>query len=242
VRLDAPALRLAYGSDGIPVGVDLLSGERVNAHRAIISNLTIWDTYGKLVGLAHTPKEIAAKLKRLSAWGAYLLFLSIDDPKRLPASRILIVCDRTGNEPYAPERDQLSINMSPDTWGSDHSALTVTTFAHAQDWFSFHEDTTSHEQQDQAASEFWWRRLHQALPELGDSVELIETATPQTFYETTRRRFGMIGHPASGSANVFDFSRTAFPNLFLVGDTSSQGIGLEAVAQTALALADLLAH
>ncbi len=243
VRLDAPVLRLAYKSDGTPIGVDLLSGERVTARRAIISNLTIWDTYGKLVGLTRTPREVAARLKSISAWGAYLLFLTIDDPNRLPASHALVVCDRTETGPYAPERNQLAINLTAKTsTASGNTAMTVTTFTHAQDWFSFHEDSTSHEQQDQAALELWWKRLHQALPELGSSVELIETATPQTFYETTRRRFGMIGRPVSGSGNSFEFSRTGLPNLFLVGDTSSQGIGLQGVAQSALALANLLAN
>src|SRR5207245_1318776 len=92
LRVDAPVLRLAYESDGVPIGVDLLSGERVAARNAIISNLTIWDTYGKLVGPARTPKSIATNLKALSAWGAYLLFLSNDDPGRVPASHMLAVC------------------------------------------------------------------------------------------------------------------------------------------------------
>jgi len=46
LRLNTPVLRLSYGPDGLPTGVDLLSGERVTATRAIISNLTVWDTYG----------------------------------------------------------------------------------------------------------------------------------------------------------------------------------------------------
>src|SRR5207248_1740848 len=74
LRVDAPVLRLAYGNEGVPIGVDLLSGERVTARRAIISNLTIWDTYGKLVGPGRTPKSIARNLRGLSAWGSYLLF------------------------------------------------------------------------------------------------------------------------------------------------------------------------
>src|SRR5712692_5903430 len=45
IRLNSPVLRLAYAANGSPVGVDLLSGERVLATRAIVSNLTVWDTY-----------------------------------------------------------------------------------------------------------------------------------------------------------------------------------------------------
>lgn len=241
VRLDAPVLRLAYGSDGVPTGVDLLSGERVTARRAIVSNLTIWDTYGKLVGISRTPETIGSHLKRLSAWGAYLLFLTIDDPRRLPGSRMLVVCDRNDGGPYAPERNQLSINVSSNTSSASGSrAMTVTTFTRAEDWFSFHEDSTSHEQQDRAALELWWSRLHAALPELDGYVELLETATPQTFYETNRRRFGMIGSPVPSLSANLDFSRTVFPNLFLVGDTVSGGIGVEGTARCALSLCDSL--
>src|SRR5260221_430428 len=68
LRLNAPVLRLAYGSDGLPVGVDLLSGERVTATRAIVSNLTVWDTYGKLIGLSRTPLSISAQLRRMQSW------------------------------------------------------------------------------------------------------------------------------------------------------------------------------
>ena len=92
IRLNAPVLRLAYASDGVPVGIDLLSGERVLAKRAIISNLTVWDTYGKLVGPGRTPKAIAAEIRNLHAWGAYLLFLSMDEDaqNRLAARRMLV--------------------------------------------------------------------------------------------------------------------------------------------------------
>src|SRR6476646_6370254 len=47
VRLNTPVLRLAYDSSGAAAGVDLLNGEQVFAKKAIVSNLTIWDTYGK---------------------------------------------------------------------------------------------------------------------------------------------------------------------------------------------------
>src|SRR5204862_178981 len=60
LRLSSPVLRLAYGPDGSPIGVDLLNGERVAATRAIVSNLTIWDTYGKLIGPARTPRQMSS--------------------------------------------------------------------------------------------------------------------------------------------------------------------------------------
>jgi phytoene dehydrogenase-like protein len=75
LRLDSPVLRLAYAANGEAVGIDLLSGERVLASRAIVSNLTVWDTYGKLFGLSRTPRSISSELRNSHAWGAYLMFL-----------------------------------------------------------------------------------------------------------------------------------------------------------------------
>lgn len=241
LRLNSPVLRLAYGTDGKPIGVDLLSGERVIAKRAIISNLTIWDTYGKLVGPSRTPREVASELKKLRAWGAYLLFLAIDEGAilKLPASRTLLVWNSDGEE-FDADNQQLMLHLASDRDArvpEGKRALTAIAFTEPEEWFSFHEDHSWHEEKDQAVLESWWSKLHQRLPQLGDSVEVIETSTPQTVYETTRRRLGMIGAPSPTLARP----PSPFPNLFLVGDTNSGGVGLEGIASSALDLADRLA-
>jgi phytoene dehydrogenase-like protein len=247
LRLNSPVLRLAYGSDGLPTGVDLLSGERVTATRAIVSNLTVWDTYGKLIGLSRTPASISAQLKQLQGWGAYLLFLGMDRvaASRLSSNRILAVTDWQEDQTYSPDSAQFVFAAAP-TWDArapeNKVPVTVSTFAHAEDWFSFHHDETAHEKQDQAALESLWSRLHSAMPELGDSVEVIETATPRTFYEDTRRKLGMVGRPSTHlkMAGPSELSTTIFPNVFVVGDTGSAAAGLHGVSQMALHLADLL--
>jgi phytoene dehydrogenase-like protein len=250
LRLNAPVLRLAYGSDGLPSGVDLLSGERVTATRAIVSNLTVWDTYGKLIGLSRTPSSISTQLKQLQAWGAYLLFLGMDRSaaSRLRSSRILALTDWQEDQAYSPDFGQFVFAAPPpmDPRAPDGKlAVTVSTFTRAEDWFAFHQDETAHEEQDQATLESVWSRLHTAMPELGDSVEVIESATPRTFYENTRRKLGMVGRPSGSlivSGTEAKLGQTIFPNVFLVGDTNSSGFGLAGVAQSAFALTDVLTN
>ena len=247
LRLNAPVLRLAYGSDGLPTGVDLLSGERVNATRAIVSNLTVWDTYGKLIGLSHTPSTISSQLRQLQAWGAYLVFLSIDQKaaSRLSSSRILAVTDWQEQQTYAPDSAQFVFAAAP-PWDArapeDKLAVTVSTFTNAEDWFAFHQDETAHQEQDQATLESLWSRIHAAMPELGDGIEVIESATPRTFYENTRRKLGMVGMPGGylKMPNPDQAASTSFPNVFLVSDTTSATAGLEGVCKAALQLADQL--
>ena len=81
------------------------------------------------------------------------------------------------------------------------------------------------------------------MPELGGSVEVIETVNPRGYYDATRRKLGMVGSPVP-AANQFWPSEppylTSLPNLFIVSDTTSAG-GLASLSRAALALADKLA-
>jgi phytoene dehydrogenase-like protein len=197
LRFDTTALRLAYDSSGAAVGVDLLSGETLRASRAVVSNLTVWDTYGKLVGLNRTPADARARLKNLHGWGAYLLFLGLEEraASRLTSPRLIALADFEDGEEFDPMRSAFALNVAE---GNDARALvgrraaTLATFADASEWFAYHEDEAEHEAQDERALAFWWERLHAALPELCEGAELIETLTPRGYYEQTRRALGKV--------------------------------------------------
>jgi prolycopene isomerase len=249
VRMNAPVLRLARDARGRAAGVDLLSGERVEARRAVVSNLTVWDTYGKLVGLAHTPADVRLRLKSLRGWGAYLLFLGADEAAaaRLPATHVLALTDFQEGRRLDPEGSLFMFAAAP-SWDARAPAgvraATVSAFTDAEQWFAFHDDESAHEEQDRAALESLWARLHKALPELGAGVEVIETATPRTFYERTRRRLGMVGGLGQ-SLDVFGPNslthRTAVESLYMVGDTVFPGQGVAAVTHSALIAANEIA-
>ena len=250
VRFDTTALRLAFDAEGRVAGVDLLSGETVRATRAVVSNLTVWDTYGKLCGASRTPAHLRERLQRVRGWGAYLLYAGADEEavRRLPAERILALDDWQEGETYDAAQGQFMFSASP-AWDAERAptgkrAVTVSLYTDAADWFAYHTDESEHETQDQQMLEACWARLHAALPELGAGVEVIETATPRTFYEQTRRKLGMTGGIpqtiANSGANAFTH-RTPFPNLYTVGDTIFPGHGLAAVTQSALIAADEIA-
>jgi C-3',4' desaturase CrtD len=247
LRLNTPVLRLSYDSNGVAIGVDLLSGETVTASKAIVSNLTVWDTYGKLVGLNRTPSEVRKHLNGLGGWGAYLLYLGLDQraDDSLAADHVLALSDWQIDEPYDVETSQLMFAAAP-RWDArapeGKRAVTVHAFTDVDDWFTFHKDETELEGKDQQMLERCWQRLHSAMPELGSSIEVIETATPRSFYEATRRKLGMVGGVVP-TANSFWINGpsyvTAIPNLFIVSDTTSVG-GIEGLTRSALMLANKL--
>ncbi|HEY8186277.1 MAG TPA: NAD(P)/FAD-dependent oxidoreductase [Pyrinomonadaceae bacterium] len=247
VRLDTPVLRLSYDSSGAAIGVDLLSGETLTASKAIVSNLTIWDTYGKLIGLNRTPTEIRKQLSSLRSWGAYLLYLGMDGDAAasLISEHILALTDWRESQEHDPESNQLFFAAAP-SWDSrgpaDKRAVTVHTFTDVDEWFTFHKDETELENKDQEMLEACWQRLHSAMPELGSSIEVIDTATPRTFYDLTRRKLGMVGGiPLARKSFWLDQPSytTTLPNVLIVSDTTYPG-GIAGLTRSALVLANKL--
>ena len=227
LRLDSPVLRLAYDDSNRVAGVDLLSGETVLARKAIVSNMTVWDTYGKLVGLNRTPPEIKKQLNTLRGTGVYVVYAAIEESAitRLPGERMLIE-DSEGEFTMAIS----SSSNAPE----GKRAVTFTTQTEVESWFAYQSSPEDYEEWDQAALEHFWTRLHKALPELGSDIEIIETANPRTYYEQTRRKLGMV----MGAGDAPPSYRTALPNLFIAGDTVSLKPTLDSVIQAAIAVAN----
>lgn len=239
VRLDTPVLRLAYDESGAATGVDLLSGERVVAREAIVSNLTIWDTYGKLVGLNRTRAEVKKQLNALQGTGAYVVYATIEEAAvaRLARERMLVA-----TRPVDADDDW----FSEITLAVHNGTVTLKSVTDVNEWFTYHASEEDFEESDQAALERFWAKLHGALPELGSGIEIIETANPRTYYEQTRRKLGMVmGVQGSSEFESSKVSRNPFyqavlPNLFVIGDTVSPAPDLASVTASALSLANVL--
>lgn len=235
LRLNSPVLRLAYDEQGQrAIGVDLLSGEKVIARKAIVSNLSVWDTYGKLIGLNRTPLETKKLLKTLQGRGAYLVYASLEESAlaRLPGERFTV------------EEFTVAI-ASAGSGPQGKRAVTIKTDTDPEDWFAFQASEEEYEERDQAALEQIWERLHEVLPQLGPDIEIIETANPRTFYDLTRRKLGMVlgieptnPETASGAAPIGH--NTSQPNVFMVGDTVTATARMDAVVESSLTLVNKL--
>jgi phytoene dehydrogenase-like protein len=180
----------------------------------------------------------------LRSWGVYQMYLGLNDSPTLSANNHTLALTEWNpdQQPFNPEA-HLFFTVTPGDGRapSGKRAVTVHSFTNVDDWFTFHHDETELEAADQRMLERSWERLHAAMPELGDTVEVIETATPRSFYEQTRRKLGMVGNLPAGP----DFWLpqpsyvTSFPNLFLVSDTSYP-FGIEGLTRSAWLLANKL--
>lgn len=225
LRLDSPVLRLAYDESNRPVGVDLLSGERVFARKAIVSNMTVWDTYGKLIGLNRTPPEIKQQLNATRGAGVYVVYAVLEETAlaRLPGE-LMLVQDSDG---------EFTMAISRSSAPGGKRAVTFTCRTEVEPWFAYQSSVEDYEEWDQEALDRFWTRLHAALPELGGDIEIIETANPRSYYEQTRRKLGMVLGVEGGSAE----HRTILANVFMVGDTVSPKAEISSVIVTGMAVA-----
>jgi phytoene dehydrogenase-like protein len=187
-------------------------------------------------------------MNNLRAWGVYLLYLGMNETaaSRIPNNHILGVTDWQRDGSYDPEESLFMFAAAPavDSRAPEGMrAVTMLTFSDVDHWFTFQESEEQSEAKDQAALALWWQRLHQAMPELGADIEVIDTATPLTVYDQTRRKLGMVGGlartPEAFGPNIIDW-QTSLPNVFRVGDTSSLGSGIAAVTHAARLLASRL--
>jgi prolycopene isomerase len=231
VRLNSPVLRLSFDDVGHATGVDLLSGERVLARRAIVSNMTVWDTYGKLIGLNRTPAEIKKHLSTVRGKGVYVVYASMEESalSRLPSERMILE-DGDG---------QFTMAIAAEGAPAGKRAVTFKTETDVDSWFTYQTSEEDYEEWDQAALEQFWSRLHACLPELGSDIEIIETANPRTYYDQTRRKLGMVlGTDSSTPQPVLSF----LPNLFMVGDTVSPQARLDEVVSVAISVANKITN
>jgi phytoene dehydrogenase-like protein len=165
---------------------------------------------------------------------------------RIPNNNILAVTDWQQDVNYDPEVSQFMFAAASEEdrrAPEGKRAVTVLTFSEVDQWFSFQENEEQNEEKDQSVLELWWRRLHQTMPELGGDIEVIDTATPRTIYDLTRRKLGMVG--AFGRTteaidpNILN-PQTSLPNVLRVGDTTSLCGGIAAVTRAARLVANRL--
>jgi hypothetical protein len=114
-------------------------------------------------------------------------------------------------------------------------AATFTTRTEIDSWFAYQTSEEDYEEWDQDALAHFWNRLHAALPELGGDIEVIETANPRTYYDSTRRKLGMV----LGIDEAVEMGhRTSVENVFMVGDTVVSEAKMESVVQSGLRLVE----
>jgi prolycopene isomerase len=226
---------------GEAVGVELAGGETIRARR-VISNATRWDTFGSLVGAAHTPAAETVWRRRYKPSASFLsLHLGVK-AEVIPAGSH---CHHLLLERWEDmEAEQGTVFVSIPTLLDPALAPPGNHIVHAftpsaiDTWKEL--GPTAYAQAKQAAADRLIRRLETFLPGLGAAITHREVGTPRSHRRFLGRHQGSYGPiPALRLPGLLPmpFNRTGIPGLYCVGDSCFPGQGLNAVAFSGFACA-----
>ncbi|NTU52227.1 MAG: FAD-dependent oxidoreductase [Chlorobiaceae bacterium] len=229
--------------NGAAVGVRLQGNEEVRA-RAVVSNATVWDTFGRLVD---DPRLKVPEDRYLKAPSWFQIWLGVDGAKIPPGFMMhhIIVdewanYDKLGGTIYFSAPTVLDPSLAPPGKHLLHLFLTAETWQ----WDQYDDRSSEYQDAKEAFARSIIKRVETLLPGLQDAVELMVTATPQTHVRYLNRRDGSYGPLLKPGQNILQKpqNRTPVKNLYAVGDSTFPGQGVIAVTYSGISCASYIAR
>ncbi|MCM1984240.1 carotenoid isomerase [Lyngbya confervoides] len=228
---------------GRAVGVRL-SDNRAFYARRIISNCTRWQTFGDLLSVL--PAQEQRWQQRYRASPSFLsLHLGVQAevvPAEMTCHHILLEdwteMERPGGTVFVSIPTQLDPHLAP----SGRQIIHAFTPSWISEWQGL--APTAYKRKKFVMARALVQRLERILPGLTPAIEHQEVGTPRTHRRFLGRQDGTYGPiPARQLRGLLGmpFNRTAVPGLYVVGDSTFPGQGLNAVAFSGFACAHRVA-
>jgi len=229
--------------DGAAKGVLLKSGEKILA-QTVISNATLWDTYEHLVDASDMPTSIRTKALDTPAVDSFMhlhLGIRADGLEEVPIHHVVVhdsEVDVTtpGNTCMVSIPTVLDPQQAPEGYYSVH-AYTLEPY---ENWESLERNREDYKQLKRERSQTLYRAVERIIPDVRSRVELELIGTPLTHSRYLRRYKGTYGPAIAATEGRFPSGKTPIKNLHLVGDSTLPGIGVPAVAASAILCANSL--
>ncbi|MBE7379996.1 MAG: FAD-dependent oxidoreductase [Leptolyngbya sp. SIO1E4] len=224
---------------GRAVGVKLRRGETLHAP-VVISNATLWDTYGKLLAPTDLPKAFRQQALSTPAVHSFMhLHLGIDATglDDLTVHHV-VVHDRDhdlttpGNTCMISIPSVLDPSLAPPGKQGIH-AYTL------EPWDGWQRDHT-YPHRKRARAKRLYQALAKVIPDIRDRVELELIGTPLTHQRFLRRYQGTYGPAIATGTGRFPDCKTPVEGLLRVGDSTLPGIGVPAAAASGILCANSL--
>ncbi|MEL6383144.1 MAG: NAD(P)/FAD-dependent oxidoreductase [Cyanobacteria bacterium J06626_18] len=224
---------------GRAVGVKLKRGATLHAP-IVISNATLWDTYTRLLDPQDLPSEFREQALATPAVHSFMhLHLGIDGTglDDLTVHHVVVHgrdhdLTEPGNTCMISIPSVLDSSLAP----AGKHCVHVYSLEPWQDWQR--DGTYVERKQERAAS--LYRALEKVIPDVRDRVELELIGTPLTHQRFLRRYQGTYGPAIAAGTGFFPGYKTPVDGLLRVGDTTSPGIGVPAVAASGVLCANSL--
>jgi len=232
---------------GRAVGVRLARGGEVVRATAVVSNATVWDTFGSLLPAGALPPDaVGAQLAAPMTDSFMHLHLGIDAtglPEDLPIHHLCV--QDWGLGVTAPQNLVLmSIPSVIDKSLAPPGKHCVHAYVAANEpydlWRGLDRRSEAYKALKRERAEVLYRSLERVIPDIRQRVELELIGSPLTHERFCRRHRGTYGAAYSAAEGSFPGPKSPLPGLWLVGDSTAPGIGVPAVAASGLMCANTL--
>jgi all-trans-retinol 13,14-reductase len=220
-------------------GIRLQDGTEIYAP-IVISNATIWDTYGKLLKPENLPQRNRAEALATPAVESFMhlhLGIRADGLDNLTGHHVVIHDNSTdittpGNTCMISIPSVWDHNLAP----QGHHVVHAYTLEPYEDWGKDGDYKTKKREKVQPL----YRALEKVIPDVRDRVTLELIGTPLTHSRFLRRYQGTYGAAISAQEGMFPSCHTPIAGLYRVGDSTLPGIGVPAVAASGILCANTL--
>lgn len=238
LRLNAHVDRILV-EKGRAVGVKLRSGEILRSP-IVISNATVWDTYGNLLQPDDLPVAYRQQGLATEAIASFMhlhLGIRADGLDGLTGHHV-VLHDATRDLAEPGNTCMISI---PSVWDASlapagHHVVHAYTLEPYAGW----ERDAGYDAKKRDRAERLYRALEKVIPDVRSRVALELIGTPLTHARFLRRHRGTYGPAIDARTGLFPSGNTPIPGLYRVGDSTLPGIGVPAVAASGILCANAL--
>ncbi|OKH25956.1 all-trans-retinol 13,14-reductase [Hydrococcus rivularis NIES-593] len=224
---------------GKVIGVKLRKGEIIKAP-IVISNATIWDTYGKLLkpeDLPRTYREEALKTPAIESFMHLHLGIKADGLEELTGHHVVVHDSKQdiakpGNTCMISIPSVWDCNLAPEGYHVVH-AYTLEAY---EGW----QKDEKYEDKKREKAQFLYCALEKVIPDIRQRITLELIGTPLTHSHFLRRFQGTYGAAIAAGKGMFPGCHTPISGLYRVGDSTMPGIGVPAVAASGILCANTL--
>lgn len=224
---------------GRVMGVKLRRGDILQAP-IVISNATIWDTYTRLLAPEDLPPTFRQQALATPAVHSFMhLHLGIDGSglDDLTVHHVVVHDrDRDLTEPGNTCMISIPSVLDPSLAPAGKHCIHAYTLEPWQGW----QRTEGYTDHKRVRAATLYRALEKVIPDVRDRVELELIGTPLTHQRFLRRYQGTYGPAIAAGTGVFPSYKTPILGLLRVGDSTSPGIGVPAVAASGILCANSL--
>ena len=233
--------------DGVARGVRLAGGTEIRAG-AVVSNATVWNLYGGLVGAEHIDPARMEWAHTFEPTFSFLVAYLGVDASVIPADFghvEMIVADATGFEGEGNFNVELPSLEDPARCPPGTHAMTVVSpnrTAWPRPWEPGYR-SEDYEALKAAETEDLLDRMERVLPGLRSAIRVMEIGTPTTVERYTLRNWGNLGGPKPSLGRHMlerPTARSDWEHLYLCGDSTVMGEGVVASTSSGIGAANMV--